>query len=49
MDIIFATQPEDGALPLPTVNEPAPAPAPKPEEKKAPDVPDPVIVDGGSR
>jgi predicted Zn-dependent protease len=49
MDIIFATQPEDGALPLPTVNEPVPAPAPKPEEKKAPDVPDPVIVDGGGR
>ena len=47
MDIIFATQPEEGGLPLPTVSDQEKAPAPKPqEEKKAPDVPDPVIVDG---
>lgn len=50
MDIIFATQPEDGALPIPAETQPAPAPAPAPqEEKKRPDVPDPVIVDRSGR
>ena len=47
MDIILATQPADGAPPLPSA-EPAPAPAPEkrePEEKKTPDVPDPIIID----
>lgn len=49
MDIILATQPEEGALPLPAAeDEPstggAPAPVPQDKQKK-PDVPDPVVVD----
>jgi predicted Zn-dependent protease len=51
MDIILATQPADGAIPLPAARaETKPAPAPQePQEKKKQDVPDPVIIDGGSQ
>ncbi len=47
MDIILATQPEDGAPPLPQSapeGESAPKPVPN-EEPKTPDVPDPVVID----
>lgn len=49
MDIILATQPGEGAAPLPSA-DPAPKPLPvpegrKPDEKQTPDVPDPVVID----
>ncbi|WP_375204374.1 M48 family metalloprotease [Hyphococcus sp.] len=49
MDIILATQPAEGAPPLPSA-QPAPQPLPspqerQPQEKKTPDVPDPVVID----
>jgi predicted Zn-dependent protease len=49
-DIILATQPAEGAPPLPSgVEDSEPKPLPQPEEtSKTPDVPDPVIVDGGA-
>lgn|GEM_PF-18402 len=49
MDIILATQPAEGAPPLPSaIPETRPEP-PAPQEKKTPDVPDPIIIDGGAQ
>ena len=48
MDIILATQPADGAPPLPSAM-PEKKPEPRaPEVKKTPDVPDPVIIENDS-
>ena len=50
MDIILATQPEDGALPLPTADDSGggePKPVPQ-QEPKTPDVPDPVVIDNNT-
>lgn len=44
-DIILATQPEEGAPPLPTgVEEDGPPPAPTEDKDKTPDVPDPAFT-----
>lgn len=51
-DIILATQPAEGAPPLPTgVEDSAPKPLPKQEETKPErqDVPDPIVIDDGTR
>lgn len=53
MDIILATQPAEGAPPLPSAQPETKAPQPAPQEKKRPDVPDPVVpdpvvIDGGA-
>lgn len=45
MDIILATQPAEGAPPLPSARPETKTPPPAPQEKKKPDVPDPVIID----
>ncbi len=50
MDIILATQPADGAPPLPAASsDKQPSSTPQaPPAKKNPDVPDPVLIDGAS-
>ncbi|WP_375207973.1 M48 family metalloprotease [Hyphococcus sp.] len=50
MDIILATQPAEGAPPLPSANPPRPSSLPGPEQREPqdtskPDVPDPVVID----
>ncbi len=50
-DIIMATQPAEGGAPLPSgIEDNAPKPLPAPETtSKRPDVPDPIIIDSGTR
>ena len=46
-DIILATQPQDGALPLPGgIDEDGPPPAPPEDKDETPDVPDPTFSQG---
>ena len=49
-DIIFATQPAEGAIPLPDASDDSPTiPGPVPEQKSdRPDVPDPVIINNAN-